>query len=185
MGPPDAPVRFKLLDATERVLMREGYPAVTSRNVGLEAGVDQKLVYYYFRTIEELVVATFKRRSEDFLTNLEDIAKSSTPVRDLWALSTDKSGRLIIAFMGMASRNAALLEEVARYKARANEIIEGIFSRCLSRTQLDHNVITPRFLNFVVASMALSLIVEGGLGLLDTEQDIQKSIEHCLHILEG
>src|SRR5688500_14241647 len=113
MGPPDASVRIKLLDATERVLARDGYPAVTSRNVGKEAGVDQKLVFYYFQNMEELAVATFRRRSEAFLVELEQLRESVSPVRALWALSSDRSGRLVIEFMAMATRNEALREEVA------------------------------------------------------------------------
>ena len=94
MGPPDASIRFKLLDATERVIARDGYPAVTSRSVGNEAGVDQKLVYYYFRTMEELVVATFHRRSETFLAALNETAATASPVSTLWELSSHRSGRL-------------------------------------------------------------------------------------------
>lgn len=101
MGPPDASIRFELLDATERVIARDGYPAVTSRSVGAEAGVDQKLVYYYFRNMEELVVATFHHRSQAFLVALEDAAAEDYPVRTLWKLSSHRSGRLMIEFMAM------------------------------------------------------------------------------------
>lgn len=185
MGPPDASVRFKLLDATERVLARDGYPAVTSRNVGQEAGVDQKLVFYYFKNMEELIVATFRRRSESFLSTLETMADTESPVRMLWELSSDRSGRLVIEFMAMATRNAALREEVRRYSARANEIIESALARSLPQPRPETAVFTPAFLNFAIASLARNLILESELGLLDSSEDVTRSIEACLEQLTG
>lgn len=184
MGPPDASVRIKLLDATERVLGRDGYPAVTSRNVGKEAGVDQKLVFYYFQNMEELVVATFRRRSKAFLVELEKLREAASPVRSLWALSSDRSGRLVIEFMAMATRNEALRQEVAQYSARANQIINAVLEASLSPVRSDCQAITPAFVNFAVASIARNLILENELGLLETEGELRRSIERCLDELE-
>lgn len=174
MGAPDSAVRLQLLDATERVLARDGYPAVTSRNVGREAGVDQKLVFYYFRTMEELVVATFHRRSEDFLARLRTAADTEAPLREIWKLISDRSGRLIIEFMAMGMRNAALKEEVRLYNAKANAIIE----RGIARQLANHSARapSPSFLNFALASMARNLLVEEEMGLLP-ETDVAAEIE--------
>lgn len=182
MGPPDSAVRFQLLDAVERVLSRDGYPAVTSRNVGQEAGVDQKLVFYYFRTMEDLVVATFHRRSADFLERLRIAAESGRPVREIWKLVSDRSGRLIIEFMAMGMRNAALKEEVRRYSARANAIIEAGLARQLPVAAREADL-TPAFVNFLLASLARNLLVEDAMGLLPSDE-IAGSIEAWIERLE-
>ena len=180
MGPPDAAVRFRLLDATERVIARDGYPAVTSRNVGQEAGVDQKLVFYYFRTMEELVVATFHRRSETFLTQLKEIAASDKPISRIWAVSSDRSGRLMMEFMAMAMRNPALQAEVRDYSLRANAIIEGALVRELPRTKLDPAIFTPAFMNFLIASLARNLTSEGELGIVSDPEQHRDSMDRWL-----
>ncbi|MBW8783258.1 MAG: TetR/AcrR family transcriptional regulator [Novosphingobium sp.] len=185
MGPANASVRYKLLDAAERVLERDGYPAVTSRNVGKEAGVDQKLVFYYFQNMEELVVATFRRRSETFLATLEGIASSRSPLRQLWELSSDRSGRLVIEFMAMATRNAALRQEVARYSARANEILLPTLAAVVQEANLDPRIISPELLNFAIAALARNLILETELGLLPDCDAISESIERVLNAVEG
>ena len=59
MGPETSETRMALLDATERVLRSEGYAAVSSRRIAQEAGLKQQLVYYYFHTMDELLLATF------------------------------------------------------------------------------------------------------------------------------
>lgn len=185
MGRPDATVRFDLLDATERVLARDGYPAVTSRNVGREAGVDQKLVFYYFKNMEELVVATFRRRSEAFLAELGRLASIESPIRALWALSSHRSGRLVIEFMAMATRNEALRDEVAAYSMRANEIIETLLATALDPVWLERSPVSPALINFAIASLARNLILEGELGLLESSPDLTQQIEACLGMLEG
>lgn len=178
MGPPDAAVRFQLLDATERVLARDGYPAVTSRNVGREAGVDQKLVFYYFRTMEDLVVATFRRRSETFLERLADAARSDAPVQAIWKLISDRSGRLTIEFMAMGMRNAALRDEVRSYSLKANAIIEQGIARQLEK-RASPGKPSPCFINFLLASLSRNLLVEEEMGLLP-EMDVAAEIEEWI-----
>lgn len=183
MGPPDASIRFKLLDATEQVIARDGYPAVTSRSVGSEAGVDQKLVYYYFRNMEELVVATFHRRSVTFLATLEEMAATASAVRTLWELSSHRSGRLMIEFMAMATHTPALREEVARYSAAATKIVEDLLETCLSESRSDREILSPAFTSFLIASLARNFILETELGLLQNPEEIEQSIRHLLDSL--
>jgi AcrR family transcriptional regulator len=183
MGPRDAAVRVRLLDATERVLARDGYPAISSRSVGQEAGVDQKLVYYYFRTMEDLVVETFHRRSEVFLAELEKLSKSDKPIRSLWNVSSDRNGRLIIEFMAMAGRNEALHQEVKRYSERAFEILQPALSRFQAENQLDPEIFSPSFLNFLIASLARNLMLDTELGLLPDSQATLGAIDRLLKAL--
>jgi AcrR family transcriptional regulator len=185
MGPQDATVRVKLLDAAERVLGRDGYPAVTSRNVGKEAGVNQKLVFYYFQNMEELVVATFRRRSETFLGQLEALQSSAEPVRSLWRLISDRSGRLVIEFMAMANRNEALRQEVAAYSARANQLINSILARSLSQRPQTSGGASPAVVNFALASLARNLILESELRLLESPGELTSAIEKWINKLDS
>ncbi len=185
MGPRDATVRFKLLDAAERVLERDGYPAVTSRNVGEEAGVNQKLVYYYFQNMEELVVATFRRRSEGFLAKLEALQNSARPVRSLWMLISDRSGRLVIEFMAMANHNEALRKEVAVHSARANQLINSVLATSLTKVPKISGATSAAAVNFTLASLARNLILESELGLLDSSAELTTSIEDWIDQLDS
>ena len=67
IGAPDAKNRSVLLDAAERLMLEEGYAAVTSRRVAEKAGLKPQLVHYYFRTMEDLYLAVFRRRAEQGL----------------------------------------------------------------------------------------------------------------------
>ena len=65
MGAKDSLTRTKLLDAAERLMLEEGYAAVTSRRVGRKAGISSQLVHYYFRTMDDLFLEVFRRRAEE------------------------------------------------------------------------------------------------------------------------
>ena len=51
----------KLLDAAERLLIKVGHAAVTTRLVSQEAGVNHGLVHYYYGSMEDLFLAVLER----------------------------------------------------------------------------------------------------------------------------
>jgi AcrR family transcriptional regulator len=67
IGAPDAKNRGVLLDAAEQLMLEEGYAAVTSRRVAEKAALKPQLVHYYFRTMDDLFLAAFRRRAEEGL----------------------------------------------------------------------------------------------------------------------
>ncbi len=56
--PTETAWREQILDAARREFGEHGYQAATVRKIGQAAGVDPKLVHYYFGTKEELFTAT-------------------------------------------------------------------------------------------------------------------------------
>jgi len=48
-------------------MLSEGYAAVTSRRVAAEAGLKPQLVHYYFRTMDDLFLALYRRRADQGL----------------------------------------------------------------------------------------------------------------------
>jgi AcrR family transcriptional regulator len=53
-----------LLDAAERLLLAEGYAAITTRRLAAEAGVNHGLVHYYFGSVENVLVRVLERFTE-------------------------------------------------------------------------------------------------------------------------
>ena len=184
LGPEDSSVRHDFLDAAERVLSKHGYAAVTSRRVSEEAGVKPQLLYYYFRDMEDLVVATFQRRTSQFLDQLEAALATPTPIRTIWELSSHRDARLISEFMAMANHNEAIRAEIARYSEHANRIQVAAVARSLKRSGVDPAQIPPSVLTFLVASVARNLVAETELGILPNQGEIERFIATMLDRLE-
>ena len=57
-------------------MLDSGYAAVSSRRVAAVADVRPALVHYYFRTMDDLFLATFQRRAEQGLVHQQRALQS-------------------------------------------------------------------------------------------------------------
>src|SRR3954463_13020358 len=85
--------RSRLLDAVERIMMRDGYAAVTSRRVEAEAGLK---LHYHFGTLDELFVAVVRRRGESNVARLGEAFASPEPLRAWWRLLSEPHGNTLL-----------------------------------------------------------------------------------------
>ena len=63
IGAETSKTRDLLLDCAERLMVNEGYPAVTYRALAAEAEVTAALVQYYFPTRDDIFIAAIRRGS--------------------------------------------------------------------------------------------------------------------------
>ena len=89
-------------------MLEEGYAAVTSRRVAAHAGLKPQLVHYYFRTMDDLFLAAYRRRAEQGLERLSQAIVSPQPLWALWDLSRDPRGTaLTMEFVALANHRKA------------------------------------------------------------------------------
>src|ERR1700744_4613610 len=81
--------RAKLLRAAATLMRDSGYAAVTSRALAARAGLKPQLVHYYFRTMDELFMALWRRRADSLSGRQEELLRSARPLRALWGLTSD------------------------------------------------------------------------------------------------
>jgi AcrR family transcriptional regulator len=61
-----------ILEAAIRCLGRDGYAGTSQQRIADEAGVQKRMVLYYFGSRERLMAAALTRLAEDFLAGLRD-----------------------------------------------------------------------------------------------------------------
>ena len=172
MGPATSETRMALLDATERVLRLEGYAAVSSRRIAEQAGLKQQLVYYYFHTMDDLIVATFHRLSTRELERLRQALSSDRPLHEIWNVcihTTD--ARMISEFMALANRIDALRAEVIRF-IKESRAIQVQALTCAFERQSKQGPIPPVGVALLATSLALALNREGQHGVDDGHAEI-------------
>ena len=151
-----------MLDAAEHVLSDEGYAALSSRRIAEVAGFKQRLVYYYFQSMDALVTAMFRRMVARETERLKAIAASARPIRNFWELAREsRDTRLSAEFLALAHRNAELNKEVVDFIT---------FSRQLQITALekataDRSDIPASAMVVLGTNLALSLNREAALGV--------------------
>jgi TetR/AcrR family transcriptional regulator, regulator of biofilm formation and stress response len=117
--------RADLIDATLAVIGRDGLAAVTQRAVATQAGVPPSAVYYYFATLDDLVVAALVEVNDRFIAQLDAISTNSTddPVQALAEVTVGAARRgrnetlAELELWMLAARDDRLRAELDRWDA--------------------------------------------------------------------
>ncbi len=186
IGAPDAKNRGVLLDAAEQLLLEEGYAAVTSRRVAEKAGLKPQLVHYYFRTMEDLFLAVFRRMAEAGLKALTEALASPQPLWALWRFSTQpEATRLTMEFMGLAIHRKALRAEIIYYAERFREEQNKAIASVLERYGADADEVPPVVWTVFATSVSQALVVERALGMTTGHAETFAFCEKWIRRLEG
>jgi len=172
--------RTRLLEAAE-VLMRErGYAAVTSRKVAARAGLKPQLVHYYFRTMDDLFVAVYRRWASGLMDRQAALLDAEKPLHEMWTLAKEARGVLLSEFVALANHRKAVQQEFIefgdRYRRTQVEIVKTIFDR----KGLGGFPWTPAFVAALLNSMAGGMALESGIGISEGHADTQAVIEQLL-----
>lgn len=186
IGAPDAKNRGVLLDAAEQLMLEEGYAAVTSRRVAEKAALKPQLVHYYFRTMDDLFLAAFRRRAEEGLEAQAQVLQSRQPLWALWRFSIDPAATAItMEFIALANHRKALRAEIAYYAERFREEQRKALSTVLQRYGVDPIQVPPLVWAVLMTSVSRVLVIEQALGMSAGHAETVEFVERYLHRLEG
>lgn len=184
MGPPGSANWVAMLDGAEAVLREEGYAALTSRRVAERIGVKQRLVYYYFHTMEALIVETFRRHAAREMEKLRAAAASDQPLRRIWAGRIEgRDTRLISEFTALGNRMEPLRDEVVGFIEEARAIHVAALAAAMARHP-DATGIPAVALAILANGTALTLGGEAALGLRTGHDEVRAVIDALLDRLE-
>ncbi|PLK26721.1 TetR/AcrR family transcriptional regulator [Novosphingobium sp. TH158] len=156
---------LSMLEAAEEILREEGSRALTTRRVAEKLGVKQRLVYYYFKTMDDLVVEAFRKVAHREIERLELAVRSDHRLQELWKVCVyTLDPRLIAEFMALANRIEALREEVVDFIRTSRKLqVEALTSALARKPELTR--IPPKALAILGSSAALSILRERDLGI--------------------
>jgi TetR/AcrR family transcriptional regulator len=135
--PRDRDTERRILDAAHAVFVRRGTAGARMQEIAAEAGVNQALLHYYFRTKEHLAQAAFERAGSELMPAVIQVIASDEPLET-------KIARVIALEIDHLSRAAYLpgyiIGEVAHHPERAQQLIAAMTGG------LTPDVIRPRII---------------------------------------
>ncbi|BBX63401.1 TetR family transcriptional regulator [Mycobacterium saskatchewanense] len=190
IGAPDAKNRGLLLDAAERLMLDEGYAAVTSRRLANKAGLKPQLVHYYFRTMDELFLEVFRRRAEEGLRVQARALQSPQPLWALWRFGTDPGfTRISMEFMALANHRKEMGAEIAyyaeRFREQQREAVTAALQRYGSATEQGGGDVPPVVWTVLMTSLSRMLVLEQAIGMSAGHAETMELVESYLRRLEG
>lgn len=185
MGSTDSAMGQAMLTATEEVLKEEGYAALTSRRVAEYVGVKQRLVYYYFATMDDLIIESFRRLAIRDLERLKRSVSSNHPLHDIWGVGMNTAdNRLVAEFMALAYRNEGLRAEVAKFIEDARDIQVAAIRKALGSASGVKDI-KPIALALLGSSVALAMNREAAIGVTKGHQTVKRLIKRLCDDLQN
>ena len=118
--PADADTEQKILDAAHEVFLRRGTAGARMQDIAREAGVNQALLHYYFRSKDRLAEAVFRRAALRLLPPVIQVLGSELPLEE-------KVSRIVAHELEQLSRAPYLpgyvLSELTHYPDRADQLL--------------------------------------------------------------
>ena len=190
IGAEDSNTRARLLDAAERLLLEEGYAAVTSRRVAAKAGLKPQLVHYYFRTMDDLFLEVFRRRADQGFAQFERAVAADGSLRALWQLNADIGGAAFnIEFVALANHRKAIRAEIARSAERFRAAQLEAVTAALAALGITDEQLPPVVALLMMTGLTQVISLEDALGvtaghdttLVFVEQAIARVAQPPLH----
>jgi len=178
--------RDAILDATEAIMVEEGYAAVTSRRVEERAGLKSQLVHYHFGTMDDLFIAVYERAEREFLRRHLQAATSASPLRALWELSTHpERTRLAQELLALSNHRRSIRKITTRVLEQMHAINEAFIGRYLEEAGIDRQSYPPIVISYVVNGLSRALVAEEALGSAARHAEILAFAEALLREVEA
>jgi AcrR family transcriptional regulator len=161
----------RLLDATEEIMLREGYAAVSSRSVAAAVGIQASLVHYYFPTIDDLFVSVLRRRAAPNVERMAAALSSPKPLSAWWELASDPRGTaLFVELLAAANHRPTLRAEVGTVAQEVRRMQMDTLTTLIGEYGLDADEFPPALIASAMQGLAFGLVSDQAAGY-DTAAD--------------
>jgi AcrR family transcriptional regulator len=179
MGLEGSKQRTVLMDAAEAVLCDEGYIGISARSVADRAGLTKQNLYYYFRTMDDLIMAVVRRINERRLERFEEALASAEPLKRLWELNSDPSGAtLATQLTAIAGHREAVRAEIIsaarQFRALQVRTLAELLAARGKETRAAAGIV------MVAAALGKTMTSEAALGLTEGHAEALIFVEQML-----
>jgi AcrR family transcriptional regulator len=186
LGMENAKSRNLLIEAADAIMIEEGAHAVSARRVAERAGLKPQLVHYYFKTMDDLLIAVFRRAQEGYLERHEKAMAGSQPLNALWKLNNEPLGtRRMMEFIVLAGRRDAVRAVILESAAEYRKLQIAAISRVLKERGIDRAAFPPAGIAMLMATTSRGLLMEETLGISLGHPELRSIVKRLLKTIEA
>ena len=176
-GVESSATRAELIEAGAQLIREEGYAALTSRTLANRLGLSRQIVHYYFKSIDELLIALIEQGATKSLSRLHEAEVSTEPLRALWEICSDPDqAALALELNALANRRPAVRAAVKRFA----EQLRGV-QTCVLVRHLEMRGVSPS-IKPIVATVLLTCLSQ--ILALEAEIDIKLGHKETLELVD-
>lgn len=185
MGLENSSSRAALMDGVETVMREDGYAALTARSVAERAGLKHQLVYYYFQTMDDLLMATYQRHIGRVEQQVEAAFRQPRPLHAFWEVcSNPHDARLNMEFMAMANHNDAIRAVTVDFGERLRRVGLDRAAAQIDAAPQGREMFSPLAVTQAIAAIGTTVGIETTLGIRGGHDETRAMVEWWLNKLE-
>jgi AcrR family transcriptional regulator len=162
-------------------MVEEGYAAVTARKVAGKAGLKVQLVYYYFKDMDDLILAVVKRNSTKRLRKFVRVLAGPDPLRALWIMNRDsKSAISTTELLALANHRESIRAEVVKTAREFRHLQIEAVEQLLGEYGVNQAEIPAGAIVTIVAALSRAMAQDTALGVNEGYEEAVALVEHGL-----
>ncbi|UGQ12353.1 TetR/AcrR family transcriptional regulator [Yinghuangia sp. ASG 101] len=185
VGTEKSKTRAVLLDSAVRLMLEQGYAAVSYRSLAAKAGVTAGLVQYYFPTFDDLFVALVRDRSARTLKKLEKGLRGERPLHAIWEYANNKDAAALTAELtAAANHRKPIRAELAQAGEEARARALAAVARTAEKQRLLGEEVSADVMVFLLTSLPRMVIMEQSTGMTTSHAETMAFLEAFLARVE-
>jgi AcrR family transcriptional regulator len=178
--------RRRILDATEEIMLKEGYASVSSRSVATAVGIQAPLVHYYFATLDDLFVAVLQRRAGRNVERMAEALASAEPFKAWWQLASDPRGTaLFVELLAAANHRPALKAEIGLIARDVRRMQVDALDTLLGEYGIDADELPPPLIAAAMQGLAFSAVQDRVAGYETAPDEVIAAMDRLMDRLEA
>ncbi|WP_280437714.1 TetR/AcrR family transcriptional regulator [Nocardia carnea] len=171
--------------ATRRLMVAQGYAAITYRSVATEAGVTPGLVQYHFPLLDQLFEAVLETGTDRLVERLGRAVESEQPLRAVWAYARDPAGTaLLLEFMALARHRKSIAPALGAGGERLRKALLAALEPTLQRYRIGAHDVPASAIVFLMSAIPRMIHLEESLGTFTGHVEVVDLIEKYLDQVE-
>jgi AcrR family transcriptional regulator len=179
-GAEGSATRAELIEAAERLIREDGYAALTSRTLADRLGLSRQIVHYYFKSIDDVLIALVQKEAAKTLARLEEAVASAEPLRAVWEICSDPAqAALSLELNALANRRPAVRAEVKKFAEQFRELQTRGLVRHLEQRGIQP-VIKPIVATILLSCLSQILALEAQIDINLGHKEMLEFVDECL-----
>lgn len=173
--------RSLILDTTERLMVEEGYAAVSSRRIAQELGINGATVHYYYPTTDDVFIALHRRMTDRQLIAVERVMASDDPLAALWEFQSSwAQSALGVEFLALANHRKAISDMLAATTNDARETQTKALDIALGNAGIAPMAVSTIAWTTILTAIARTLANEERVGITRGHAEVRALVSEVL-----
>lgn len=190
--PERSPTEEALLDAAERLLIEVGYPNISTRRLGKEAGANHGLIHYYFGSMDQLFQQVLHRFTRRLVARQRAMYGEDAPFIEKWRkamafLESDLATgypKILLELNALAWNKPDLQAQLQDVNAQWRAVLIDAFQMAQEEYGLDEEEFPVRAMVSLVMTFNVGMSVERLSGISEGHRELLAWIDDQLVSLE-